>query len=343
MIGLLENRYSSEVRPVQTFQNAESFEQRDIKQNQKSDGRRYPVLQRPATAINYATRKPGKKSYFVAPLNNEEKEELSDALLGGIGVDTDGELGAEHSIRKQEVPDYDKGAVKEKDHKNHQQQKNETTKPTKDGPPARKENEDQFFLSDKEEVMKEKEEMSTVDNDEISLGSIGSKKDKNDQITGMKRGKHDSKKVKDGNVSMKDDDALVDEEFSNLSPQNKDDATSKVSEPATVRSILARAKEVLQTLDTNSNKYQPLEKRENIATKNNATEDGNISIGMITMPTNLTSNSELGGVFPKENASNPIVKNIMQQTASAFAITKPKPGVKKTALPQMVPGFGNTP
>lgn len=173
---------------------------------------------------------------------------------------------------------------------------------------------------------------------------MGTKRDKQAEIK-------DSKKIKDQFT----DEGYYDEEFSKVTSKsnNKDDMSlTKSSEPATVRSILARAKEVLQTLGSDNSKFREvIEKRENIASVKNESDAETYKIPSTNSDSTssefaLLSNSDLVHDLTRDKSDTPVIRDIIQQTAAAFSSKTPKP-VKKTTLPETRPeiilGFGNTP
>jgi len=122
-----------------------------------------------------------------------------------------------------------------------------------------------------------------------------------------------------------------------LIPQSKEDHEYELSEPSTVRSILARAKEVLKTLDSDAASEKPespfLEKREDISRKNFT------DIEAETEKT-IASVAKLAKSLADDSSD---VKDVQATTKSRVAkeriMFKPKPGVKKSAI--MPTGLGN--
>lgn len=312
-------------------------------------------IQPQPVAINYSRRK-GRKSYFIAPQNNEEKNELADALLAGDGG---GELGSERSMKRLDVPGSEKDdeqPIKDKLHKNGHAQKKDGGSGgllKKKDPFLFAERDDAAFpLPSKREraeeaaaiVKKDKEEQQPkLDKDENIIAMALLKKDKSD-VTATKKSIHAvPKKEKEPAPSplVVDDDGITDDEFARITGggKAKDDVSFKSSEPTTVRSILARAKEVLQTLDGSkpgkTDSY--VEKRENIALLKNATEpsvEENYDAG---------SAAESTPVAPVSPVLSDQAVTKAQSTKSIIAAGKPKPGVKKSGSPPQVGAFGNTP
>jgi len=131
-------------------------------------------------------------------------------------------------------------------------------------------------------------------------------------------------------------------------PKAKEDVSYEITEPTTVRSILARAKEVLKTLDNDVNLHSSspfLEKREGIARKTNVsdieleTEKAAATVAKLAKSLVETTNK-------KQVTANAVRKDIIQQSATIVSADKPKPGIKISAIVPSGPGMagvGNTP
>ena len=129
----------------------------------------------------------------------------------------------------------------------------------------------------------------------------------------------------------------------------KSDESYEITEPNTVRSILARAKEVLKTLDSDTSGENELQKRAGIA-RNSKRETASIGDDKFAneTATAVQQVAKLAQSLVSTAATKAIKgksKSKIQQAAAA-AIQKPKPGAQKHGLRATGPGtagIGNTP
>jgi len=295
MMGLLENHVSSAAPKMSTASVQES----------RSSQPYQPSLQTsPASSPSYSTRK-SKNKYFTQ--QEESSDELSKALLGGVGLPVD--LSSEHYAKKQDVVKMLKAP---------------------DVP------------------------VVGTKRDNTAGPEGGAKKDKG-TVSGTKR----DKGLKEGMKKFKEqlmDDGYYDDEFAKItqaSSKTSKEHDKKTTQAGSVRSLLARAKEVLQTLGSDNTKFEAVvDKRGHIPVQNTTvamqpeTPAADVAMDTTKADLNLLTQSDLAHDLSSDHEATPVINDIITQTAAAFASKSPKETlVKKTILPipQNNNQFGNTP
>lgn len=321
VLGLLESKIPAEIKAATQSTGTSDQVTKETRTTQPTVERKYAAAQQTASvSSNYPSSHKGKKaSYFTASINSDENDELSKALLGGVGLPVEVTSSFDSSSKKENVPeDKDDGVSKSFRHAR-AQKKTVMYKKSRDEVIGSK--------RDKEEIPLPKEKDSEL------------KRGKADAVMGVKRDRQvEIKETKKPKVDVVADDGFNDEDDPNVTPKSKvqEGIPLKQSDPS-VRSILARAKEVLQTLGSDNNKFQSVvEKRETI-TAGPKESDSDL---------NIIQKSDLVHDLTKDKAETPVIKDIIQQTASAFSLN-PDKLIKKTSIPDARPktiaGPGNIP
>lgn len=278
MMGLLETHVP--VASKASTQTTQTTTQQQQQQQQAQDSRSTQPAYSQSNTYSSSTKK-GKSKYFTSSGAADDGDELSKALLGGVGLPLD----SSSTSKKHDVL-----------------------------------------------VQLKKPSVVGVKRDDLH-------KEKSPAVSGTKRDKG-TKKPKE------DDEGYYDDEFAKITSKSK--PKSDKADSASVRSLLARAKEVLQTLGSDNSKFESvLEKREHIPVQNaTADTDPETPAADVDAAKDLTlltqSQSDLVHDVPK---GEPIPADIVKQTAAAFTEGNSTPEImKKAEIPHgHQVGFGNTP
>jgi len=190
---------------------------------------------------------------------------------------------------------------------------------------------DSALTSKKQDVAAKKKPVVGAKRDDLV------RKEKSQSVSGTKRDKGVEK------PKMEADEGYYDDEFAKITSKSK---SHEKPDSASVRSLLARAKEVLQTLGNDNSKFQSvLEKREHIPLKN-ATADGapETPAGDVDAAKDLTLLTQSDLMHDLSRVEDKPA-DIVQQTAAAFntAAENPNPDIVKKAEVAHPAAFGNTP
>lgn len=142
------------------------------------------------------------------------------------------------------------------------------------------------------------------------------------------------------------DEGFYDEEFAKIAAKSKKRKSGveslTPSEPSAVRTILARAKEVLQSLASDNSKFQAVvEKRGRIAHNRSSTMEETNNPDIVKksgMPQQVVAEATVVGLHVPEPA---LVRDIAKETAGVFEMKSGTPPSAKT--PPEIPMFGNVP